>query len=314
VPQGNFYNSLQSLLHEPASAVYKTAIEAVGKVGEFSLWRDILDTALQYNATGALTKSIIHFGDDIFAADYIPASQLPDNFTTTVIKTAGKIKGNYSTTYLLAFLRPESEFKDLVIEALFQKRAQLVDFGEKEVVSWLETKLEQSKLKINFYTRLASHPSLALLATAVKSEIEQDLPLILKAFALLYDRQRLERVLHLLKSSGDSRISNAIEMLELSIPKRYFLQVDAVLEFLLDISVSKTESPALTATIPTMLIKEVLTTSAAGFNVWTKSVALYLIPAFKDKALRELLLEKQVEDKNPLFGETRKFVLSQVEL
>ncbi len=308
-PHGDFYTSLKYLLQEPTPLIFKTAIETVGKVKEFRLWPETLETALKHNALGALQKSILHFGDNIFSPEFISAFNLPNSFIVALIKTAGNVSGSLSSAYLLEFLRhPEPEFKDLALAALYRKKAKLAGIGEKEVTAWLEVKLGQCKRKITCYSRLASHRSVMLLATTIRSEIKQDLNLILQAFALIYDRQHLERVLQLVKATDDSRISNAIEMLELSIPKRYFLPVDAILEFLLDSSNSNPENFASSTPVLAPAITEIISTSSVGYTIWTKSVALYLIPSLKDKALHKILAAPQIEENNSLFSETKKFV------
>jgi len=314
-PHGSFDTSLQLLLQELAPAIYKQAIEAIGIKKAFNLWPETIQTAVKHQAIGALQKAIQHFGDEIYTPAYLSPQHLPDNITTLTIKTAGKIKGPHATAYLQQFLlNSENEWQDTALEALYNKKANLDDTGKKHVTSWIEVKLAQGKRKIDFYTRLAPSSSAVVLAKAIKSEVEQDLSRLLKAFALIYDRPHLERVLQLYKSSGDARHSNAIEMLELSIPKRYFLPVDAIMEFLHDISSSKTQDAVLNGTELTLIIKEILTAPGTGFNIWTKSVALYLIPAVQDNALKEVLKKKQAEENNPLFTETKEFVLSQVEL
>ncbi|PSR53077.1 hypothetical protein AHMF7605_05820 [Adhaeribacter arboris] len=314
-PHGEFYASLKTLLQEPAPAIYKKAIETVGKVRAFPLWRAATKVAIQKKATNSLQKSMLFFGDAIFAPEYTNNPDLPNEVILAHIKSAGNCNGKFSTAYLMNCLAPENEWKDAALAALFHKKVNVAgSVGEKEVVLWLENKLEQGKRKVSSYPTLAASASATLLAAAVKSEIEQDLQLILKAFALLYDRQGLERVLQLVKNAGnDTRIYNAIEMLELRVPKRYFLQVDSILEFLLDSGVAQPEISRNANLELTSLIKEIISAPAGDYTIWTKSVALYLIPTLADKSLYKILAEPQVEENSPLFSETKNFVLSQVD-
>ncbi|QMU28325.1 hypothetical protein [Adhaeribacter radiodurans] len=310
---GNFNLSLKLLLQDPAPSIYRKAIETVGKVKAFTLWQAAAQMAIQNKAVHSLQKAMFFFGDSIFAPEYRLSDNVPDTFLLAQINTAGNCTGKYSTAYLLHCLNLQKEFKDAAMASLFHKKVNLAGSGEKEIVLWLENKLDQCTHKVSTYQKLASFASVALLANAIKSEIEQDLLVIIKAFALLYDRYGLERVLQLVKNAGnDTRIYNAIEMLELSIPKRYFSRVDSILEFLLDSSLTPTEKSFNSASEFTPVIQDVI--SSASFNVWTKSVAVYLIPTFRDKSLNKILVEAQVEENNPLYSETKNFILSQVEL
>ncbi|RDC62314.1 hypothetical protein [Adhaeribacter pallidiroseus] len=313
-PHGNFQAPLQSLLQDSSPVIFKNAMEAVGQVKAYSLWSVLLVISAKQNTTGALQRAILHFGDSIFAPEYLIPGSVPEAINHIIIKTAGTITGHLSTNYLLFFLRAQNQTRDLAVAALYRKKANLADAGQEEVATWLEAKLAQTKQKINVTARLAADPVAGLLTTALKSEIAQDGQLILQACALLYNRPHLERVLQLIKSRDQARLFNAIEMLELHIPKRYFLPIDVILEYALEFQPAPTFNVSTHASGVSSVIQEILVAPETSFNVWTKSVALYLIPTLKNKDFLQILSEPLPEENHPLLSETKRFVISQVEL
>lgn len=313
-PRSNFYASLKILLQDPDPLIIKKAIVVVGQVREYRLWQEVVTSTTQHSATSALQKAIGHFGDSIFSPEFIPTTPLPPPIKVAVIKTAGTITGSHSSNYLLQQLSTANNFKNEAIASLFYKKASIERVEASAIVNWVHYKLEQCLQKIKFYYQITTYPSVQLLAAALKSEIKQDLQSMLQAFALIYDRHHLERVLQLIFKNGDERISNAIEMLELSIPKKYFLQVDAIIEFLFDNNAIKIVTSPITKDQLAQVLKEIITALNTDYTVWTKSVAMYLIPAQKNKILNSILTEFQAEESNPLFSETKNFVKIQVEV
>ncbi|QNF34445.1 hypothetical protein HUW51_17570 [Adhaeribacter swui] len=311
-PHGDFETSLRSLLHDASPIILKKALEAIGQVKAFALWPDVVATAVKQNTPTALQKAILHFGDAIFAPAYLTNLNLPASFAALFIKTAGSVQGPLSTQYLLPYLQKQNELTDLAVNALYRKKISLPDAGKTELTRWLENKLEQTRPKINALTRLRSDSVVELLCQALKSELKQDLEVILQACAILYDRPHLERVMQLIQSRDASRIFNAIEVLELHIPRRYFTPIDALLEFTLENQTNLTSNSSAEIAVRNAVITEILTTTETSFSVWTKSVALYLIPDLQDPELTQILKNPLSQEANFLLRETKQFALSQV--
>lgn len=141
-------------------------------------------------------------------------------------------------------------------------------------------------------------------------EIRKDLQVLLKAFALLYDREKVDRVIKLLSLGNTAKISNAIEISELIIPKKYFTQLNKLIELIED-----AQHPDLIATknrvLPiSTIIEEILKDNKANFSEWTRSIACYMLPKLKKNEFSLTILDGNVSKDDHLFNETRNYVLT----
>jgi hypothetical protein len=73
-----------------------------------------------------------------------------------------------------------------------------------------------------------------LLEQGIMMEIHKDLEVLLKAFAMLYNREKIGRVVELLKVGNTAKMSNAVEILELTIPKKRFALINMLVELIDD--------------------------------------------------------------------------------
>ena len=312
LPAGNFEILLEELLNQPSDVLFRKAIVAVAKTKTYRLLPLVFEKVGQFKLYLPLQNALVHAGDELFANNYINGTMFPAEITQCLIKVAGKIKGEHSEKYLLKLLTHNLGFMELILEALYAKRAILPSEYKKEIDAWLDKKLNQAQLKISYY-QILKNQQFGLLAAALKSEIQQDLQKILMAYALVSNRLAMERIMHLYRFGDAASFSNAVEMLEVIVPKRFFLKTDAILEFLHDIKHHQTVEINQKRHNPELIITDILTVNKAGCNAWTKSVAYYIMPGLKPAALYKNLLQI-IPDNNTatLVRETRNFALTQI--
>jgi hypothetical protein len=308
-PGAGFTALLQTLLYDTNPAVYKKAIEAVGKVKDFSLIEPLLELAVQHRAYHALQRAILHFGDDVFAGDKWISETLPAPLVASVIKVAGKIKGSHSATFLNKLLAAKNRYADEVVEALWQRKESKTSEGSL-LEEWVTQKLEQSSIKVNYLEQIIRYKNLHLLKEAIAEEIHRDVQLLLKAFAMLYDRQQVDRAIELMAMDKQYRMFNAIEVLELTIPAKYFTPLNMLVELVNDIDKNEVITNAANHAIPYSIIEEILQHNKANFSEWTRSVACYMLPRLRQTPDTTVLLSSNCAKEEQLYTETRHYVLS----
>ncbi len=308
--EGKYEHLVAALLQDAEPRVYTSAITVAGKVKYYPLFKTAAAVAVKTGAYPALQKALLAYGDLIYKAEYMGLEELPEPLLPILLKAAGKIKGTHTTLFLETALKRYPAHSDLVVEALCEKKAALSGETRKLLEAWVAQKLEQNQLKKNYCQQLFPDKAAALLQQAICSEINQDILRILKGLSLVYDQERIERVITLYKLGYRHKLSNAVEMLELLIPNRYFTSLDGLIEFMQDVARNQVEAPPGKRRTTGAIIREILLDNMAGCTSWTRSVACYLIPRLQDKSFPLQLLEKDAGKEDPLFRETRNYVVS----
>ena len=307
--QADFFEVLKILLDDTDPVIFKKAIEATGKVREFRLFSQILGIASIHKAYPTLQKAILYYGDEIFAEGYWHSVTMDKQLMVTVIKTAGKVKGKNSTSFLIQLLKNDGKHSDLIIDSIWKQKAKLSK-EEVELMAFVSHQiLEHSRIKVLYYKHLTGSKSLKLLEEAISLEIQNDLWVLLKVGALIFDRQKVDRVIELLGLGDPSKISNAIEVLELILPNTYFIQLNTLIELLEDIrkkQVSFINGKDLSVHD---IIEDVLQENKANFSEWTKSIACYMLPKLTRNEFSLNVLNSKISKEDHLFNETRDYVL-----
>ncbi|MGI8636507.1 MAG: hypothetical protein ACR2KZ_14010, partial [Segetibacter sp.] len=141
-------------------------------------------------------------------------------------------------------------------------------------------------------------------------EIRRDAQGLLKAFSLLYDSEKVDRVIELIKIGNTARISNAIEILEIIIPKRFFTPLDSLVELIDDVQHKKELLSKTHGLHANTIIEEVIKDNKANFSEWTRSIACFMIPKLKKNEISLQMLNTKGENDSYLFNETKNYVLS----
>ncbi|MCW3108516.1 MAG: hypothetical protein JWQ09_3022 [Segetibacter sp.] len=305
----NYTEALEILLSDAEPKVYKKAIEVAGKVKNFKLLPKVVEVATLQKAYPSFKRSILYYGDEIFSEDNWQNQELPVELLEIVIKTLGNIKGDHSTNFLVERLK-EKTWADEIIEALWLKKAKLSSDAIELIDNWANEKIEQSEYKVDYYYEVINSRHLTLFQQAIMMEIRKDAKVLLKGFSLLYDRDKIDRVIELLNLGNTSKISNAIEILELIIPKRYFTQLNCIVELIDDVQHNKQLLPKTQGLDVNIIIEEVIKDNKANFSEWTRSIACYMILKLKRNEISLKMLNVKEAKENRLFNETRNYVLT----
>ncbi|MFD2247549.1 hypothetical protein [Pontibacter ruber] len=299
-----------ALLQDTQPKIYSRAIEVAGRSKYFSLFKQVTEVAEKTGAYRSLHRTMLFYGDPIYKEEYIMKGDLPEPLVNLLCKTAGMAKGLNSTLFLESALKRYPAKTQQIVEALWEKKA-IISIGSKDILNtWVNRKLDQSELKMEYYLNLAQDGAAILLQEALYSEIHQDIQTILKALALYYDQPRIERVIELYKQGYKYKLSNAVEMLELLIPDKHFKDLDKLIEFTQDVKHKQLSRGPSEDISESEIVKDILQRNNAGCSAWTKAVACYLIPRLQDIDFPLEVLRETDGKEDHLFSETKNYVLS----
>ncbi|MCJ8165079.1 MFS transporter [Pontibacter sp. E15-1] len=308
--RGDYEKVLETLLHDETPAVYKKALEGVGKVRDLHLLEQAVQVGLGRKAAATLQKALLLYGDPVFAAPQIRQGALSKALVSVLIKVASKTSGNYSTGFLERLVQENHEDLPEILDALWQKKTGVSGATQRLLKKRILHLLRQSQLKASYYLQLVAHDTVKPLQEAVCSEIRQDIQTLCKGLALVYDRKRIERVMELYTQGNDAKVYNAIEMLELVIPQKYFTGLNMLMELEQDIGKGQVYRYQQREMSAGEIIEEILVQNKAGFRGWTKSVACYMIPRLQSGGFPVQALAPAAGPEDPLFQETREYVLA----
>ncbi|WP_066831537.1 NTP/NDP exchange transporter [Rufibacter ruber] len=303
---------LKDLLLDRKAAVYKRAMEVVGKVKDFGLFPTVLEVAHTKDAPYALQAAFVHLGDEAFTAQNLPLQQLPAGLQLAAIKAAGKVRGEHSTHFLTRLFATGLARQGALVEALWNKNAELGSEAKQQVEAFLKTKLGQGRQKALYSQFLSQQNTLPLLKEALDAEGKQDLQRMMESLALLFDRAQVNRVMEMLAIGSPEKVANAIEMLEQVVPKKYFLPLEALLDVTLDPEKQLARPAELQRLDTASILKDLITANSASCSSWTRSVACYSLLQTPFSGLKDVLAAQPVPVQDALYSETRGFVLSQL--
>jgi hypothetical protein len=305
---GNFNEVLQVLLENENKEVYCPTIEVTGRVKDFSLFPKLIDVTIEKQSYYALDKALVNYGDDVFEEKYLSPENLPEKILHHIIKSASKVKGEKSDTFLMTLLKKYDKHQEDIIESLWMKKASLVK--KEELEKWINTSLTHLKSKVNCFLSLHQNNQANLLENALFSEIEQNVETILKACAIVYNKEEINRFIEVYKLDDHSKVANAMELLEMTIPKKYFNPLSQQIEISHDIKNNQKLLHRRKKMETEGVVKEVITDSHTSFNSWSKSVAIYLLPTLYNKDAVLKLVTKKRKDDDAIVKETTDYVLS----
>ena len=305
--EGAFAEPLRLLLHHPDAAVCHKAIEASGKAKQLLLFKEVVQVAESQKAYYSFQQALQFYGDEVFEEAYLSPGLLSEKMQQYVIKAAAKVKGPKSETYLLSFLKSPYKKQDAVIKALWLRKANLAGYSTL-LEEWIGRQLEHMRLKTDCLLSLYNHAEAKMLEQALVSELQQDVQVILKACALIYDRERINRFIEVFNMNHTAKVANAMELLELTIPKKYFTSINYFIDCTQDVK-TKQVLPLKQKLSVGAVVQHIIHSVHPQFNSWTQSVAFYLLPQLDHMPPWPALPEEDTEA-DALLQETRNYVFS----
>lgn len=304
----HFTDTIQQLINDPDAAVRRNAISAACKLHTKELLPLIFSQLAQTNNRYLILQGLFQYGDKLFEdITLLPPDEVEERHND-LIKIAGKCKGNHSTQYLLQCLRTDND-QGKIIDALWLKSFQAEKVNDiYDIQQVLQKHLHSGKDKIDLYLGLKNDHAHQLIKNALASEIHDELIISLKSCSILYHKKEVNRFIELILNADQRRIFNAMEMIELVLPKKVSKQVNELVDFVLDPQGLHKKSIPIDGNA---LMSKVIQADSDSFSNWTRAVCLYT--AFKNNETELLQSVPSYTNESPVLTETKNYVLNAVQ-
>ncbi len=303
-----FEAALTSLLHDNNIDVRKKAMMTVAKL-KMQQFVPLLISSLSIKTDQyPVYKALIQYGDDLFDAEKYQFAALKLN-TLHFIKIAAKIKGPHSSKFLIRQLTDESQDRDKIINALWEKKYEPVLPAEiNKLQEMLHSILKQAHEKIIYFHRIPAFEDSLILRQSLFSEVKTNTTLALKICSMLFDRNQVNRVIELADQKNNSKIYNGIEMLEIILTSDIFKEIDKLLEFTLTSANTKEFAEKEEQIIS--ILEHIIYAPVNFFAPWTKALCIYIAGKNKFTSVLQLLETKPIAETDYVIKETKQFILT----
>ncbi|MES2646771.1 MAG: hypothetical protein V4717_07860 [Bacteroidota bacterium] len=285
--------------------VYNRLLDVAGKLEAIDflpeIWQALAFPKYKQNALLALNS----LKEKLFEA-LPPLTELTINALEHLAVIAGKTKNQSATAFLLSLLRNNSISPAVITNSLWQQQYSETPVPGSSIYEQTSKIIAQLVMKKELWHR-TDNLNHSKLANAIFSEIENDCMAVFQLLAIQYGRQKLVRVIEIMEMRQYGRMHNAIELLELSIPRNLFLQLQDVLDFITNpkkaFSINKMQEPF-------VFIASSILGNPAKFNDWTKSLTWWVAARETTPGILPVLASFTDYNQSPILKETKDFVIS----
>lgn len=302
-----FHKVLTKLLNDDHIKVQKQAIAAAGSIQYESLIPVLLTKLKQKETANEAVSALIEYRDkalDAYTKNTREAADLLPQFITI----AGGIADEYAIDFLIRHLT-EVPLRPIILGQLWKIKFAAPPAKQNLFLQMIDEELKRCNEILTFIHQLHYGKHQAGLHHALQLELDASISDTLKILGFLYERSKISDVLHAITTNDYRKISNALEMLEIMIPRNIFKRLNEVIEEKLHPG-SKAIYAKEHNTVQE-IIEAILQSAFGHFNVWTKAMAIAAIPKLKDKSMFLLLKKMPINDPAPIIEETRRYVISQ---
>ena len=306
-----FSDAIEKLINDEEVAVKRVAITAACKLQMESLLPSIISLLDQPVHKNIVLKGLQVYGDSLFQDIKAPLANVPAKYLPDLIKIAGKVKGKYSTEFLVSKIdQGNSIHKDKILHALWIKDYEPSSITEREkFFGLLHSYLKSGLDKIRDYKEIPDFDDKELIKRSIFNEVKDDLEIALKACSLLFRKKEINRILELIEIDKPDRLYNAMEMLELVLPKKIAKALNLLFDFILD--PHHNSQVAITREVKVFFSK-VIFSEALLYNPWTKAVCVFSSWKNNETGLLDKLKGYKTADEHYLVKETREYVMAAI--
>jgi hypothetical protein len=306
----------QTLFHQPLpSSVRSMLLRMAGRLELTEYLPQILDALSNLSSSAAAKDALIAMGDKAFHDPLLaqPETVTKAGITEQLIDVALHVHTQASRKFLLMLFAMKGPWHEKVVNALW-KQGLTPSPEEREIlVREAQRLLQQATDKKNL---LAAHnhptPQQQQLARAIQNEVRSNSFAALKLIAISHGHDYVQRIIDLVENKQTEKLHNAIELLDITLPKTYFKQLQELMDFMTTTSaVAPPNARNSTAAVSNQLLPLVLERQEM-FSSWTRSLAWYqAATGHEHQVLHKHLPHKQALF-TPIEVETQQFVLSYI--
>jgi len=308
-----FTKAISSLINDKDASVKRSAVMAACKLKIASLLPLVMDISRHHKDKYLVIKGLQQYGDKLFEDIQLLPKDIVETYTPDFIKIASNIKGEHSKRFLLNSMGILNYQTNKTIHALWIQNYQPEDAKSMETMQELLNKY----LKIGI-SKISDHLNTVeyvnekeILKSSLMSEIKTDLIVSLKLCSMIYRKKQINRILELIEAEKQHKIYNAMEVLELELPKKISRDLIILFDFILDPTENKTIA-AISKSDTTPLFTKVYFSDSFTYNPWTKAIVMYC--SWKNNKTEDLksIRQKQETTEPYIIKETRDFVLNEI--
>ncbi|MCU0396013.1 MAG: hypothetical protein MUF29_08885 [Chitinophagaceae bacterium] len=303
-------HTLAGLYDYPLStSARRKLLVTTGRLGNTHFLPQMLQALLNPALASAAREGLTALGDPAIEAFASAESGTGEEAMSQYIEVAQHIRSVQARNYLISLLQPKAPWHEKVIHALWKQG--LAPTGEQQALLDAEARrlLQQASDKMELLKRQTptgnAQPSLL---HAIRNEVESNTLSALKLMALTQGHDYVERIADLLRIRQYHKLHNAIELMDLTLPKVYFQQLQALLEFV----ARPLHRSAAATRLPLDRNDEACITYIVEnpnvFGAWTRSLAWYLAGRMGHRPLLQRIAAQPASPRTRIESETLQFV------
>ncbi|MEI2748095.1 MAG: hypothetical protein V9E88_04985 [Ferruginibacter sp.] len=303
-----FSDAVAMLIEDGDHAVRRGAITAACNRKMDNLLPSVMLLLERPAEKNMVLKGLQSYGDQLFEEIVKPHSyaSIVEKHRSDFIRLATRLKGKPSADFLLQHIGKGGFLQDLAVHAVWVRDFEPVGAeDENRFRELLYTYLQKGMEKIEDHSLVPDLQDEGMLKASVQNEVRKDLELALKLCSLLYRKKEINRVLELLAIEKKDKLYNAMEMLELVLPKRISKEINLLFDFLLD----PVHQHKLQKMEARNFYEKAIFNKPQMYNPWTRSVCLYYAWKHRDEHIMQKLEAPLTFGDHFLIRETRQYVL-----
>lgn len=301
---------LKKLLTDKDDRIVLKAVNAACKQKQFDLLETIIKANLKYpQHKNAFIQSMSSYGDNLFRDHAHKIIAEYPQLINFFIDIATKTEGVNALQFLLESFDKDGAENGKLIHIFYEKK--YVPASEK--IPFFDALLDKCMEDIIKKYTMLSDWTIAKgdikVQSAIYEEVKYQFVECIELCGILYGHQHTRRILQIFDMENDHRQSNALELMELIMPKKHFLRLETIWEGILNFQKNTTQTSAITPA-QKMILTDIMAHGQA-FKSWTKSIVLFLLSKFPDAAA-DMLENNTTPVLQPIEIETRNYLIQKM--
>ncbi|MEO8795719.1 MAG: hypothetical protein ABI390_09650 [Daejeonella sp.] len=306
--QLKFTDIIENLMNDDDLNVRKKAIVVACKLNISKLLPIIINKLNDPSEKYLILQGLGQYGDNLYKDILTLPQDIYNSHLNNLIKLSGKINGPNTTEFLIRTLDVTHIQTDKIIHALWVKQFE-VDTPKMRMrlEEILKNSLNIARIKLVNYFQVPVCKEEGLIKNSMYNEVLNDLITSLKICFLLHRRNEVNRLIELLNIEKQDKIFNAMEMLDLVIPKRLAKEINYLVDFILDPEGNIKDYRKLDIK---PFFNTIINTESEIFNSWTKAVCIYSAGKLNESQFVKRLTSQPIEQEDLIISETRDYIIN----
>lgn len=303
-----FAKDIGNLINDEHDEVRRDAVVAACRLKIAPLLPQIFSLAKHHTEKHLAIKALRQYGDKLFEDITALDEKLLQEHTADLVKISTSIKGEHCRKYLEKILPAVDSHTGKTIHSLWAQDYEPDEAMRKKLHAVLDKYLSAGLSKIEDYQKVHyTGEEKIIVKQSLVNEAKADLEQALKICALLHRDKNINRILELIEIEKHSMLYNAIEMIEMELPRKTAKDIIRLFDFILDpVSFHKTVLDEES----TNIFNRVQAGDDFSYNAWTKSLVMYC--SWKNNIEDDIKTLQPIVSPHEEFiiAETRGFVLN----